>query len=134
MEKIIFEKPFLKIVTDEEKQLIHLRWIGFSNSDQFREGLNFALDYVRKNKVKRWLANLRDMSIIKETDRDWTNNEWFPELAKTGLKKMAIIVSMDYLNQSSVTRIMNKAEQVIHFQTENFNDMDRARDWLMKEG
>ena len=133
MEKVIFDKPFLKIVADDDKKLIHLRWIGFSNSTEFREGLNFALEYVRKNKVKRWLANLRDMSIIKETDRDWTNNEWFPELAKTGLEKMAIIVSMDYLNQSSVTRIMNKAEEIIQFQTENFNDIERARDWLMKE-
>ncbi|HKR06423.1 MAG TPA: STAS/SEC14 domain-containing protein [Bacteroidia bacterium] len=133
MEKVIFEKPFLKIVADDDKELIHLRWINFAQSDEFREGLNFALDYVRKNKIKRWLANLRDMSIIKEADRDWTNNEWFPEVAKTDLKRMAILVSLDFLNQSAVTRIMNKAEQVIRFETEYFNDIDRAREWLMKE-
>jgi hypothetical protein len=133
MEKIIFDKPFLKIVADDEKKLIHLRWINFAPSAEFREGLSFALEYVRKNKIKRWLANLREMSIIKESDRVWTNEEWFPELAKTGLKRMAILVSMDYLNQSSVTRIMNKAEEVIQFETEYFNDIDRARNWLMEE-
>src|ERR1041384_7310187 len=110
MEKIIFDKPFLKIIADDEKKLIHLRWINFAHSDEFREGLNFALDYVRKNKIKRWLANLRDMSIIKEGDQKWTNEEWFPELANTELKRMAILVSMDFLNQSAVTRMMNKAE------------------------
>ncbi|MEP7170706.1 MAG: STAS/SEC14 domain-containing protein [Bacteroidota bacterium] len=133
MEKIIFDKPFLKIVADDDKKLIHLRWINFAQSSEFREGLNFALDYVSKNKTNRWLANLRDMSIMKEADRDWTNNEWFPQLAKTGLGKMAILVSLDYLNQSAVTRIMDKAEEIIGFETEYFNDIDRARDWLMKE-
>ncbi|MEO5569528.1 MAG: STAS/SEC14 domain-containing protein [Bacteroidia bacterium] len=133
MEKVIFEKPFLKIVADDEKKLIHLRWINYAQSADFREGLNFALEYVRKHKVKRWLANLRDMSIIKEADRNWTNEEWFPELAKTELKRMAILVSMDFLNQSAVTRIMNKAEEVIRFETEYFNDIDRARDWLLEE-
>jgi|SRR6185436_6518384 len=134
MEKVIFEKPFLKIVADDDKKFIHLRWINFAQSAEFREGLNFALDYVRKNKIKRWLANLRDMSIIKEADRDWTNDEWFPELAKTDLKRMAILVSMDYLNQSAVTRIMNKAEEdkFILFETEYFNDIDRAKEWLME--
>ena len=133
MEKVIFEKQFLTISADEEKKLINLRWINFANSEEFREGLSFALDYVKKNKIKRWLANLRDMSIIKEADRNWTNNEWFPKLAKTNLKRMAIIVSHDYLNQSAVTRIMNKAEEVIGFETEYFNDIDRAKEWLMKE-
>ena len=135
MEKIIFDKPFLTIVADDEKKLIHLRWINFAQSHEFREGLNFALDYVSKNKIKRWLANLRDMSIIKEADRIWTNEEWFPNLAKTELKRMAILVSMDYLNQSAVTRIMNKAEeeQLIRFETEYFNDIDRAKEWLMKD-
>ena len=133
MEKIIFDKPFLKIISDAEKELIHLRWINYSQSEEFREGLMFALDYVNKHKIKRWLANLRDMSIIKESDRTWTNEVWFPEIAKTELKKMAILVSMDFLNQSSVTRIMNKAEEVIQFKTEYFNDIDRARDWLMEK-
>jgi hypothetical protein len=135
MDKVIFEKPFLKIIADDDKKFIHLRWINFAQSDEFREGLTFALDYVSKNKIKRWLANLRDMSIIKEADRDWTNNEWFPELAKTQLKRMAIIISHDYLNQTAVNRIMSKAgeEQFIRFQTEYFNDIDRALEWLMQE-
>lgn len=133
MEKLIFQKPFLDIFADKDKKLIHLKWKNFAASDEFRQGLNFGLEYVKNNNVESWLANLRDMSIIKEADRDWTNKEWFPLIAKTNLKKMAIIVSHDYFNQSAVTRIMNKAGEVIGFQTEYFNDIDRAREWLMKE-
>ena len=135
MEKIIFDKPFLTILADDEFKQIHLRWKKFANSDEFREGLSFALDYVKKHNVKKWLANLRDMSIIKETDRDWVNNIWFPLLSKTNLERMAILVSQDYFNQSAVTRIMNKAEedQLLRFPTEYFNDIDRARAWLLKD-
>lgn len=132
MEKIIFDKPFLTVAADDEHFLINLRWKNFATSDEFREGLSFGLEYVKAHQTRRWLANLRDMSIIKEADRLWTNNEWFPALAKTSLKRMAIIVSLDYLNQSSVNRIMHKAEEVIGFETEYFNDFDRAKEWLMQ--
>jgi hypothetical protein len=135
MEKIIFDKSFLTIFADDEIKQIHLRWKKFANSDEFREGLNFAYEYVKNNNIKKWLANLRDMSIIKEADRDWVNNEWFPLMAKTGLERMAIIISHDYFNQSAITRIMNKAEEEQHlrYATEYFNDIDRARAWLLKD-
>lgn len=132
MEKIIFDKHYLTIFADEEEKEIHLRWKAFANSDELRESLNFALEYVKVHHIKRWLGNLRNMSVIKEADRSWINNEWFPQLANTGLNKMAIIISLDYFNQSAVNRIMDKAEPIIPFETEYFNDMEKAREWLNK--
>lgn len=132
MEKGIFDKPFLTIYYDDEHKLIHLRWKKLASSDEFREALNFALASVEERKIERWLANLRDMSVIKEADRKWTNDEWFPKLVKSGLRRMAIVNSLDYLNQSSVTKIMTHAGKIINFETQYFTDIVQAKKWLLE--
>ena len=131
MEKAIFDKPFLIITHDDEHKLIHLRWKQLATSEEFRGALNYALSVVMEKKVERWLANLRDMSIIREADRKWTNDEWFPKLVKTKLRKLAIVNSLDYLNQSSVTKIMTHAGNIINFETNYFTDVNAAKEWLL---
>ncbi|MFI5218968.1 MAG: STAS/SEC14 domain-containing protein [Bacteroidia bacterium] len=131
MEKLIFDKSYLSIFYDDDEKLIHLRWKKLATPEEFREGLNFALSKVVENKIERWLANLRDMSVIREAERKWTNEEWFPRLVKTGLRKMAIVNSLDYLNQSSVTKIMTHAGNIINFETHYFTDAENARAWLV---
>ena len=43
-----------------------------------------------------------------------------------------MVISLDYFNQSAVNRIMTKAEKLISFETEYFDDVEKARDWLKK--
>ena len=131
MKKVIFDKPYLVIYSDEEMTIIHLQWKKLATSEEFRLALDFAYDYVLKNGIKFWLANLKNMSVIKEADQRWTNQIWFPKISKTKIEKMAIVNSLDYFNQSAVQKIMIKADPIIGFETKYFNDLDEARNWLL---
>lgn len=131
-ERILFNKEFLLITHEKENSLIHLRWKRFTTTEEFRDGLNTALKYVNELKIERWLANLKNMSVIKEADRNWTNEEWFPQLYKTGLKKMAIVHSQDVFNNLAVSKIMSEAKAERFFIVAYFRDADEAHRWLLE--
>ena len=86
---------------------------------------------VGLHQLERWLADLRGMNAILRQDEQWTVNEWFPTLAKTGLKRMAILMSSDYFNQMSVDRIMQAATPEMPFAVAYFDDAEGALAWLL---
>jgi hypothetical protein len=130
IDDVVFDKTFLTIYHLSEESLIHLQWKGYTTSDQFREGLNVALDLVRENHIENWLGNLKLMQVILSSDEEWTNTEWFPQIAQTTLKRMAIVTSLDFFNNTAVKRIVEKAEPTINFETRYFVDVKDAHDWL----
>jgi hypothetical protein len=132
IDDVVFDKTFLTIYYLADERLIHLQWKGYTTSDQFREGLNVALDLVREHRIENWLGNLKLMQVILSSDEEWTNTEWYPQIAQTALKRMAIVTSLDFFNNSTVKRIVEKAEPTINFETRYFVDVKDAHDWLTK--
>lgn len=127
---ILFDQDFLTIYVNPDQHLVKLKWKKFATSDQFREGLNVALDAVIEHNAKYWLANLKHMEAILPADEEWATNVWFPKIAVTSIQKMAIVTSLDYFNNTSVKKIISTAQPVISFETKYFVDVSDAKAWL----
>ena len=130
---ILLDEPFMRMTHSRADQLIHLEWRGHARSDNYRRGLDLALNFVMKNDVRRWLADLRNMTAILQADEKWTDEVWFPKLFNTGLEKMAILPSSDYFNQTSVQRIITAASGPSTFQIAWFETSLEAIDWLSRK-
>lgn len=122
---------YVTVESETEQGLITLTWTGFAPSPVFRSILEDALLNVRLHKLSFWLADLRQMNAILRQDEQWSANDWFPRLANSGLKRMAILTSSDYFNQMSVERIMSHASPVLPFEVGYFDDLGAARGWLL---
>lgn len=127
---VVFDKSFLTVFFNEEESLIHLRWKGYATSEQFREGLMFALETVNSNQIENWLGNLKMMQMIQAADEEWTSRVWYPLITQSSLKKMAIVTSLDFLNNAAVRRIVNASADEISFETRYFVDVSDAHIWL----
>ena len=127
---IILDTEHVVITVSIEERTIALKWKGYAPTQDFRAALEAGLEAVKEHDLRFWLADLRGMSAILRRDEQWTTSDWFPRLAATGLKRMAIVTSTDLFNQMSVDRIMDDAAAVIVFQTSYFDDPDVARLWL----
>ncbi len=127
---ILFDKEFLSISYEPETRIVILKWKGFASSENFRDGLNFALDVVKEHRAEYWLGNLKLMESIQPADEEWASQVWFPKIAQSSLKKMAIVTSLDYFNNTSVKRIVNTAVPIINFETRYFVDVIPAKEWL----
>jgi len=130
IDDVLFDKSYLTISHKAEEKLIHLKWKGFTTSEQYREGLNFALEYVRENQIENWLGNLKMMEIILPADEEWTMKVWNPMITASPIRKMAIVTSLDYLNNAAVKRIVSPYTENSNFETRFFVDVSEARSWL----
>jgi hypothetical protein len=128
--EVVFDQNHLTIYHKPDLKQIHLKWKGFATSAQFREALKFALDIVKNKGVENWLGDLKHMQMIHPQDEDWATNMWFPAIAATGLKKMAIVTSLDYLNNNSVKRMVNTTTTRLSFNARYFIDTEQASQWL----
>ena len=130
--EVIYNKSFLTIFYKPELKQVHLKWKGYATSAQFREGLTAALNSVQEYRVENWLGDLKLMEVILPQDEDWATFQLFPLLGSTTLKKMAIVTSLDFLNNSSVKRIVNVALPHVQFETKYFVVVVEASVWLEK--
>ena len=128
---MIRQDQYITVQVDKGDRMIVLRWTGYAPSGTYRGILEDARMNVGLHNVERWLADLRGMNAILRQDKQWTVSDWFPRLAKSGLKRMAILMSTDYFNHMSVDRIMQAATPEMPFAVAYFDDEEGARAWLL---
>lgn len=85
---------------------------------------------LQENDVLFWLADLREMTAILRADETWANENWFPRLFATGLRRMAIVESDDFFNQTSVARSFTAVNGKLTFEVAWFRTLEEARGWL----
>ncbi len=129
---ILQDEPYLQIRHSPTDRAIHLTWQGHARSDQYRSGLERALEFVLKHDVRYWLADLRRMTAILRADEEWANTQWFPKVFHTGIEKMAILPSSDYFNQTSVERSFTAVDGKLTFKVAWFSSEKEAWEWLFK--
>ena len=131
MEQIVFDENYAKIYLNEEDKYLKIVWAGFVKSEDFRKGSNYALKLVLDKDLEGWYADLLDMKIIRQEDKDWANEIWFPKIIKSKLVKMAILNSKHIANKLSIENIFIKASDIIPFDTMYFDDESKAFEWML---
>ena len=126
---IIYQTSYLTLHHDPVGATIETEWQGFVNSEQLRTALLETLRLAQQHRIKGYVANNTLLRTIRPTDQDWINETWFPEFAKLGVQRMAIVVSQDGLNRMGIDNIMQRATAHVPFDTQHFADATAARQW-----
>jgi hypothetical protein len=126
---IVYRTSFVQLHYEPAEATLETDWLGFVNSEQLRSSLTEALRLARQHQVKGWVANNTLLRTIRPADQDWINQVWFPEFARLGVKRLAIIESQDALNRMGITTIMQRATEHIPFDTQYFTDATAGRQW-----
>jgi hypothetical protein len=131
---IIYHTSFVQLHHQAAGATLETEWLGFVNSEQLRAALTEALRLGRQHRVQGWVANNTLLRTIRPADQDWINEVWFPEFAKLGVQRLAIIESQDALNRMGISTIMQRATAHVPFDTDYFTDADQARRWAASVG
>jgi hypothetical protein len=126
---VIYRTSYLLLHHDPMGATIETEWQGFVNSEQLRTSLLEVLRLARQHRVKGYIANNVLLRTIRPADQDWINEVWFPDFAKLGVQRLAIVISQDGLNRMGVDNIMQRATKNIPFDTQHFTDAHTARNW-----
>ncbi len=110
-----------------------LEWTGASSSDEYRVGhLHFG-ERLQEENCRHWLLNYRQGRKIEKEDQTWTSDQWFPhviEMAKSDVKKIAVIVSKNIFNKVAV-RIITTRIQQYDIDIAFFNQVGEGKAWLL---
>lgn len=126
---VVYRTSFLHLNHDPAGATLETEWLGFVNSEQLRSSLTEALRLARQLRIRGWVANNLLLRTIRPTDQDWINQVWFPEFAKLGVERMAVIVSQDGLNRMGIDNIIQRATDHLPFDTQHFASADEGRRW-----
>ena len=126
---VIYRTSYLLVHHDPAAATLETDWQGFVNSEQLRSSLLEVLRLARQYRIKGYVANNTLLRAIRPADQDWINEVWFPEFAKLGVTRLAIIMSQDGMNRMGIDNIMQRATEHIPFDTQHFADADAARSW-----
>jgi hypothetical protein len=126
---IVYHTSFVQLHHDPAGATLETEWLDFANSEQLRSSLTEALRLARQHRVKGWVGNNTLLRTIRPADQDWINQVWFPEFAKLGVGRLAIVESQDALNRMGITNIIQRATEHIPFDTQYFSDATAARRW-----
>ncbi|RZL14263.1 MAG: hypothetical protein EOO62_05935 [Hymenobacter sp.] len=126
---IIHQTTYLALHHDPAGATLETEWLDFANSEQLRTSLHEALRLGRQHRVKGWIGNNTLMRTIRPADQEWMNQTWFPEFAKLGVQRLAVVVAQDALNRMGIDAIMQRASAHAPFDTQYFADAKAARRW-----
>ncbi len=105
----IINNDCFSILYNTETRVIRLDWNGFFRSEDYRKNLDYALEIFKKYRLKKWVNNMKYMSVISLQDQDWTNNDWLGRTLEAGISQMIIVESDDVFHQVSMRNIQNYA-------------------------
>jgi hypothetical protein len=126
---VIYQTTYLILHHEPANSTIETEWLGFVNSEQLRSSLTETMRLCRLHRIKGYIANNTLLRTIRPADQDWINEVWFPDFAKLGVLRLAIIESQDGLNRMGIENIMKRATEHTPFDTHYFAEATEARSW-----
>lgn len=109
---------------------LEVTFTGFVPYEMMVKALRHEYAMIRQYALKKCIIDLREMGIYAPGVGDLIKNEWFAQVTKEGMKKVAFVVPESVFGQQS----MNKAHQTAKAETaldiEYFKDLSSAKQWM----
>ncbi len=109
---------------------VHLHWHGVPmTSVELRALYAHTRNLLRRNNLRRILADHRAMPIISPDDKEWLLTEWIPEtVALTGYSHCAVLRGPDPATRLHTDAVISDLRR--HVTVEVFEELREAADWL----
>lgn len=130
--KQILKESYCDIYFDEADKILYAKWIGFLKPDQVRRGCSAMTDFIKKNQTKVHLSDHRNLRVLTKDVQDYLTQEWFPEVERAGLRKVAALVSEDIFAKATVESV-NHTARVGLLTIRTFDSHHQCLEWLKEE-
>lgn len=128
MSSPFFDSKHLMIHWDAGCQAITMQWKRPAQYQVFRDGLGACITQVTQSKSERVVAD-HSILTLQDEDEAFFLKKWIPLAAKSGVRRLAVVVERRQYVQIPKTRLMQRLKSgglVLHY----FSDMDEARIWV----
>ncbi len=128
----VFKSKFLVINYDEKLNLLKEEWLnyyGIKVEDAvYQEPMLAIVKTFQEKKVANFLSDTTERKALQTKEEIWMEQNFYPELIKNGLKKIALVNSKDVLGTAVAKNIFENLNESLS--VEIFNKKKNAEEWL----
>jgi len=126
---------FISIGVDLEKSMLYAKWLPMSKdiSEEYFKDTNWLyVQLCEHHELSSFLLDTTSFGFtISPTVQIWVAENILPKLSKGGMKKVAFLVSTDFIAQLSIEQTME--EKVLDFLVSYFDQQSEALAWLLSK-
>jgi hypothetical protein len=126
----LFETSYCEI-RERKDGILYAKWKGFLKPNQVRTGCRFMTEYVRGKNITMHLSDHRDLRVLSKEVQDYLISEWFPEIEREGMKKIAALEAPDPFAKITVDKV-NKEAKVGNLIIRSFIREEDCIKWLFE--
>ncbi|WP_139922036.1 hypothetical protein [Hymenobacter sp. DG01] len=104
-------------------------WGEDTNDIFFREAVLQGLMFIRQHKVESWIADDRRLGPMEPHVLEWVAEEVLPAMAASGLRRLAMVESGDWLNRDLIKEAYMPPVENLSIEIRHFADVSSARAW-----
>jgi hypothetical protein len=103
-----------------------------ASSQEFRDGMEMCLHALEVTQATQLLMDLRKMRLVLVDDERWLAQDLLPRLAKTALKRMAVVTPENALAALIVADLAKP--RPTGAESKHCETVEEARKWLSRDG
>lgn len=137
--EILFENEYLSIGQKNNDGILYTYWTTQAEMEdsEYRKILSIYLEWVRKIKPQKVIIEAQKSSYTVPVEtQDWINMFIYLPAIQAGVKKLAYVVSTDFLTQISLELIVEDSDKANFddaFQQKFFVSETEALNWLLNK-
>ncbi|WP_026462044.1 hypothetical protein [Adhaeribacter aquaticus] len=128
------ENDCLLITYKPALSLLHLYWKQRRSPEEFKQGLEIALNMVMLYNPLCWLNDITQVGYGKAADANWIINYFLANLVQNGIRKFIGVVPNDnaskLLSYNMVHLLKNKFPKMSDLEMVVFVDAGEAMHWV----
>jgi len=114
---------------DAEIDAVVFTWEEFASGNQFRDGANDLLEFIREQNAEKLLVNMRGIKAHDEEDQEWLTEEWVPKIIDAGIE-YSVNVHRDSVVSEMDTENLYRDLEDLEYESLMTDDVEEAREWL----
>jgi hypothetical protein len=129
---VYFNRYGVAVVTwDPTLRAVYTEAQGWTDPSEMAALLEAGLQALTEHAGSRWLADGRNMKVVKQTDQDWIVQEFFPRALAAGLRRIALVIPKSRLAMTTVDQLVHGLPAAtVKVEVAYFPTVAEARSWL----
>ena len=101
--------------------------------ERFAGVLKQIMDFSTRHDVHSWLMNIDWLPPLGPAEQEWILSGWFPAMAYTPVRHLALVLPLDLHNQMVAVTPMHLPGLAMSFELHFFADDASAFAWLLEQ-
>ncbi len=126
---IYFDKPFFAVQYNPALRCVIHQCKGYFLREEYQSALKGCLEAIAETGATSLIINMQPIRDEDSWDASWTEAEWFPQILRTDVRKMAVIVppwALPHLPGQAIEFTLADEVLVGRF----FDSTDEALQWI----